>query len=147
MVGGELKRLFKCPFCTFKNIHLDEIIHHIRYKEDAKHDVDVDKIDTKRFIVTKKEKESKYHYETKEEYGLPWIKCLWCNYNDCVVRDLEWHFLDKHRDRLYKIKVSPEIRRKDPVWIQDPFSWMYDDMVYRLYKASRLAKRKSEITK
>ena len=143
LVGGELVPLLKCPFCSFKNIHEEEITHHIRYKEDAKHNVDVDKIDKKKYIVTKKEKESRYHYESKEDLPLPYVKCLWCDYRDKVERDLEYHFLEKHKDRLYKMKASPQERRQDRVWTQDPFSWMYDDIEYRLYKAIRLSKRKT----
>lgn len=145
LLGDQLVLLLKCPFCSFKNIHEEEITHHIRYKEDSKHNVDVDKIDKKQYIVTKKEKESRYHYESKEDLPLPYVKCLWCDYRDKVERDLEYHFLEKHKDRLYKIKVSPHERRQDSVWTKDPFSWMYDDIEYRLYKAVKLAKRKSGV--
>lgn len=145
LVGDQLVPLLKCPFCNFKNVHEEEITHHIMYKEDAKHNVDVDKINKKQYIMTKKEKESRYHYESKEDLPLPSIKCHWCDYSDKVERDLEYHFLEKHKDRLYKMKVSPQERRQDPVWTQDPYSWMYDDIEYRLYKAIRLAKRKTGI--
>ena len=146
-IGGELTRLYKCPFCNFKNIHLDEIKHHIRYNDDYKHDVDADKIDSKQFLVPKKE--SKYTYTKKEDLPLPWIKCPWCDYKDKVERDLEYHILDnkKCRIRLYKMKVSAGERRRDPVWTRDPYSWVYDDTEYRLYKAMRLAMKKSGITK
>jgi hypothetical protein len=102
-------------------------------------------VDKKTFIVTKKE--SPYHYENKEDYPLPWIKCLWCDYRDKVENDLGHHFEDKHRQRLYRIKVSPEERRKDLDWTRDPFSWMYSNLDYRVYKALKLAKRKSNISK
>jgi hypothetical protein len=76
--------------------------------------------------------------------GLPLhtTRCLWCDYTDKVERDLEWHFLEEHRDRLYKMKADDEERRLDPVWTKDSFSWMYSNLDYRLYKAVKLAKRK-----
>lgn len=136
---------YKCPFCNFRNIHEYEITHHIRYNEDAKHVIDVDKIDKKKYIVTKQQKQSKYQYTKKEDLSLPWIQCPWCSYKDKIARELERHILEnkKCRIRLFKIKVSPEIRRSDPIWTRDPFSWMYDDTEYRLYKAMRLARKKS----
>jgi hypothetical protein len=144
LVGGQLVPLLKCPFCNFKNVHEEEITHHIRYKEDANHNVDVDKIDKKKFVVTKKEKESRYHYESKEDLPLPYIKCLWCDYRDKVERDLEYHFLERHRYELYKISVPWE-RITDKVWAGDPFSWMYADIDYILYKAVRVAKEASRV--
>jgi hypothetical protein len=73
------------------------------------------------------------------------IPCLWCDYSDKVERDLERHFLEEHRDRLYKMKADDAERKYDTVWMKDPFSWMYDNLEYRLYKATKLAKRKAGI--
>jgi hypothetical protein len=145
--GGELVRLFKCPRCNFRNIHEDEITHHIQYKDDPKHNIDVDKIDRQSYVATKKE--SRYHYTSKEDLPdstWPWIKCLWCDYRDKLPRDLEWHFLVEHKDRLYATKVTPHERIRDTEWRRDPFSWMYSDLEYRLFKASRLAERMTTIT-
>jgi hypothetical protein len=75
---------------------------------------------------------------------LPWISCLWCDYKDKVARDLEYHFLEKHKDRLYKMKVTREIILRDSTWTKDPFYWMYGTLEYRLYKAIYLTKRKSD---
>lgn len=143
---GEVVPLFKCPFCSFKNIHEEEITHHIRYKEDTEHDVDVDAIDKKRYIITTK-KTSHYHYERKEDYPLPWLKCLWCNYRDKIERDLEWHFIEMHRRRLDAVKVLPDERKKDPIWTRDSFSWMYSDLEYRIYKVMKLVRKKNAATK
>jgi hypothetical protein len=73
-INGELVQLYKCPFCNFRNIFEDEITHHIRYRDDVKHAVDVDKVDKKKYIVTKIKKEGHYTYEKKEDLPLPWIK-------------------------------------------------------------------------
>jgi len=158
VVNSELVRLYKCPFCDFKNIHEDEITHHIRYNEDSNHNVDVDKLDKKLFIVTRR-KESRYTDKKKEDLPLPWIKCPYCNYRDKVQRDVEWHIIEnkKCRNKLYKMKITVGIeqyliddsihieevpeRLIDPEWTKDPFSWTYDDLEYRLYKAMKLAKR------
>jgi hypothetical protein len=143
-VNGELVRLFRCPFCSFKNIHEDEITHHIKYKDDISHNVDVDKLDKSCYIVTKKE--SHYHYESKQDLPLPWIKCLWCDFWDKVERDIEWHFLEKHSDKkrghneLFEdIKFSRYERRQ--AWKHDPFSFMYSSLDYTLEKAVKLAKK------
>ena len=132
----------------FKNIYESEIIHHIRYKEDSKHNVDVDSLDKSQFVAAVTKKESRYIYTKKEDLPdsmYPWIKCLWCNYRDKIPRDLEWHFIEKHRPKLNGIKVSPEERRSHPEWRRDPFSWMYSDLEYRLYKASKLARKMSVV--
>ena len=143
-VNGELLPLLKCPYCNFRNIHEETIRHHIQCNNQDSHKrVDADKIDKNELYVIKNRKKSRYHYEAKEDYGLPSIKCLWCDYSDKVERDLEYHFLEKHKYRLYKMKASPHERRQNPIWTQDPFSWMYDDIEYRLYKAIRLNKRKT----
>jgi hypothetical protein len=143
LLNGQIVPLLKCPFCSFRNIHEDEITHHIKYKDDAKHDVDLDKLDKSTYLVTKKE--SRYKYESKDDLPLPSIKCLWCKYEDKVERDLEWHILEQHKKRLYQMKATLKERHHDPVWTRDPFSWIYTDVEYRLYKAVRLAKRKSGI--
>jgi hypothetical protein len=151
-INGELVRIYRCPFCSFKNIHEDEITHHIRYKEDFVHDVDVDKLDKNRYITSICK--SRYHYEKKEDLPLPEIQCPWCDYKDKIERDLERHILDNRdcRIRLYKLKVEVGERLNDPVWTREPFSWMYDNndydglhdnTEYRLYKAMKLARRKS----
>lgn len=36
-VGGEFVRLYKCPLCSFQNIHKDVINHHIKYAYDEYH--------------------------------------------------------------------------------------------------------------
>jgi hypothetical protein len=147
MVGDQLIPLLKCPFCSFRNIHRDTITHHIRWKDDSKHDVDVAGLDKRTYLVTKNKKEGHYVYEKKENLPLPWLKCPWCDYRDKVERDLEWHIIEnkKCRIRLYKMKVAVGERLRDPGWTRDPFSWMYSDLEYRLYKAVKLAKRKSGI--
>lgn len=139
-MGGELIPLFKCPFCNFKNIHEEEIRHHIRYKEDAKHAVvDADKIDIKDFIVTKNKKEStsRYTYTRKEDLPdslWPWIKCVWCEYRDRLPRDLQWHFIEKHKNKLYDLDESYHL---------DP-SYSLHDIESTLDKALDIAKRKSK---
>jgi hypothetical protein len=140
---GMTLSLFRCPFCSFRNIHEDVITHHIRYKQDSKHDVDVDKLDKKLYTVTKNE--SSYAYGKKEDLPLPSIKCLWCSYTDKIERDLEWHFIEIHRKKLNGITVPPEERRNDSEWTRDPFSWMYPDLEYRVYKALKLAKKMSVV--
>jgi hypothetical protein len=138
-IGGELVRLYKCPFCNFKNIHEVEITSHIKYKDDEKHAVDVYKLDKSLYIVTKKE--GHYTYEKKEDYPLPWIKCLWCDYRDKVERDLEWHFLEEHRSRLNKMIIPAN------EWYITSYAWSYSDVESRLQRAVKLAKRKRGITK
>lgn len=101
--------------------------------------LNIGKIDKNSFIVPKWE--SHYHYENKEDLPLPWIKCLWCDYKDKVESDLGHHFEDKHRESLNQIRVTPEIRQSDPDWTRDPFSWMYSNLDYRVYKALKLARR------
>ena len=34
---GEFKRLWKCPLCSFQNIHREVINHHIKFAYDEKH--------------------------------------------------------------------------------------------------------------
>ena len=34
---GEFRRLLKCPYCNFHNIHDDTMQHHIRYTDDKPH--------------------------------------------------------------------------------------------------------------
>ena len=117
-INGELVKLYKCPFCPFKNIHEDEITRHIRYKDNAEHyDVDVDKLDKNLYKVIVRKSKSHFVYVKKEDLPLPSIKCLWCPYEDKIVRDLEWHFLEKHKDRLYQMKAPLEERKRDPVWM------------------------------
>jgi hypothetical protein len=133
-------RLFKCPFCSFRNIHEDIVTHHIQYKNDTHHNVDVGDLDKRTYIASVKE-ESKELEE--ESLPIPSIKCLWCNYRDKIERDLERHFLERHNYELIKITTYCE-RRTDKIWTGDPFSWMYSDSDYRLYKAMQLAKRECQ---
>jgi len=133
-INGELVRLYKCPFCLFKNIHEDEITHHIRYKDNAEHDVDVDKLDKTLYNIPVVKKQSRYTYVKKEDLPLPSIRCIWCPYEDKVVRDLEWHFLEKHKDRLYQMKLRGYSHIHP-----------YYTMEYRAEKAANLAKRKCGI--
>ncbi len=146
-VNGELVRLFKCPFCSFKNIHEDEITHHIKYKEDINHNVDIGRLDKSCFIVTKKE--SRYHYESKEDLPLPWIKCLWCDYRDKIERDLEWHILEKHTDKKHgHNELFQPFKFSDhgtKAWKHDSFSFMHSSLDARLEKAVKLAKKYSSI--
>lgn len=141
LLGGQLILLLKCPFCNFRNIHEDEITHHIRYKGDIKHDVDVYKLDKSMYIVTKSH--SHYTYESKEDLPLPWIQCLWCKYRDKVERDLEWHFLENHKKKLYReVKVSPYERMRASKY--EPFGFMDSPIEYRLQKAVGLAKKNTQ---
>ena len=82
-----------------------------------------------------------------DDLPLPIIKCSWWQYKDKVARDLELHFLEKHKSQLYRLEVSPEIRKQDTDWTRDPYSWMYNDMEYRLYKATKIVKLQSGINK
>jgi len=144
LVDGKLIRLLKCPFCNFRNIHEDTITHHIRYKDDTKHWVDLDKLDKKMYFEACKKESSYGTYSSKENLPLPGIRCLWCNYRDKIEHDLEWHFLENHRIQLYReIRVTSEERKI--AWRNDPFSSMYDKIEYLLEKAVELAKRKSGI--
>ena len=142
LAGGELTRLLKCPFCSFRNIHENEIRHHIKYKEDDVHKAEkVDKIDKKSYIVDNTRQEGKYHYEKKEDLPLSRIKCLWCEYRDKVERDLSWHFLEHHRDKLYQIVIpSVEYKRLQQ---KDPFYYLYGRTEHILDEAVRLAKLES----
>jgi hypothetical protein len=133
-LNGELVTLFRCPFCSFKNIHEDEITRHIRYKKGSKHNVDVDKLDKKTYIVTKKP--GHYTYEKKDDLPLPWIQCLWCDYQDKIERDLEWHFLEKHKSRLNKMMIPA-----DEYYIDSFALSNCSDIECRLQKATKLAKR------
>lgn len=36
-VEGEFVRLYKCPLCSFQNIHKDVINHHIKFAYDERH--------------------------------------------------------------------------------------------------------------
>ncbi len=36
-VNGEFVRLYKCPLCSFQNIHKEVINHHIKYASDKRH--------------------------------------------------------------------------------------------------------------
>ena len=144
LVNRQPADLLKCPFCSFRNIHEDEITHHIMYKDDSNHDIDVEHLDKKNYIVSSARKESLYGpYISKDDLPLPSIRCLWCEYEDKVERDLEYHFLQNHKKRLYQMKAPLYERKK--VWSHDPFSWMYSDIEYRLYKAVKLAKLKCGI--
>jgi hypothetical protein len=144
LVGGQLVPLLKCPFCNFKNIYEDEIKHHIRYKDDTRHKVDADKIDRKTYFVTMK-KSNKQHIRKEHlpDSIWPWIKCLWCDYRDKLPRDLEWHFIEEHKDRLYRIKIESNERASDAEWTQNPYLWMYSNLEYILSKLAELAKIKS----
>lgn len=137
LVNGELIRLYHCPFCSFKNIHEDEITHHIRYRENSIHDVDVDKLDKNRYVTSISK--SRYHYEKKEDLSLPEIQCPWCDYKDKVERDLEWHILESPqcKTRLYKMKVP------DDEYSVQSYAWSHSDIESRLARAVRLAKRKT----
>ena len=128
-IKGELVPLYKCPFCNLRDIDDDKIRDHIRNSNHAKHwGVDVDKLHKSEFYVSiSKARKSRYRYESKEEYGLPWIKCLFCPYEDNVRSDLEWHMSDHHKKRLYQMKLSPD----------EP-----SDMEYRINKAVWLTIRK-----
>jgi hypothetical protein len=118
------------------------VTHHIQYRSDMPHNVDVADLDKKTFIASVK-KESIYANGKKVYLPLLSIKCLWCNYRDKIERDLEWHFLEKHSYELIKITTYCE-RTTDKIWTTDPFSWMYSDIDYRLYKAMQLAKTASQ---
>jgi hypothetical protein len=84
-------------------VHEDIILHHIRWNDNSAHWVDLDKIDKNSLFSPKnKKKESRYHCETLDELPLPWIKCPWCNYRHKKERDLQWHFLEEHRNKLYQ---------------------------------------------
>jgi hypothetical protein len=137
-LDGKLVPLFKCPYCKFRNVHEDIIIHHILWKDDILHQVDIDKIDKNRFFIHKNKIQSHYTYVKKEDLALPWIKCLWCNYRDKVERDLEWHFLEQHG---YKVKY-------DYRWctIASTIRFRYNyTLEQKLTAATRLAKLKSGI--
>lgn len=139
--------ILKCPFCNFRNVHEEEILHHIRYKDDPGHNVDVGKIDKKMYILVTKI-EGRYRHTRKEDLPSsmwPSIKCLWCEYTDKLPHDLERHFIEEHKKRLYEIKITPGERARDLDWKRDPFSWMYSDIDYRLYKAVQLAKGESRV--
>jgi hypothetical protein len=144
LIDGRLVQLLRCPFCNFTNIHVDTITHHIRYRDDAKHWVDIEKLDKKMYFVTYRKQSPYGPYLSKQELPLPWIKCLWCSYTDRIERDLEWHFLENHRIELYReIRVTSVERKRASR--NDPFSFMCDKMEYILEKAVKLAKQKSGV--
>ena len=137
-VGGESIPLLKCPNCSFKNIHEEEIWHHLGWKHHQAIWIDMKKVDRNDFF-NPKDNQSKYNYETKEDLPLPWIKCPWCDYKDKVERDLEWHILESPqcKTRLYKMKVP------DNEYNVESYAWSHSDIESRLARAVRLAKRKS----
>jgi hypothetical protein len=132
-VGGELIPLLKCPYCKFRNIHEDTIIHHIKWNDNVVHQVNIDQINKNQFFVIKQNKP-----ESKEDLPLPWIKCLWCDYKDKVERDLEWHILEtpQCKTRLYKMKVP------DDEYNVESYAWSHSDIESRLARAVKLSKRK-----
>ena len=147
-IGGELVTLLKCPYCAFRNIHEEEIRHHIRYKDDSNHaGIDAAKLDRKLFIVIKNKKQSQAQqskgpifshspYIPKEDLPdslWPWVKCVWCSYRDRLPRDLQWHFIEKHKSKLYNL---------DPVNHLDP-SYSLHDIEESLDKALNIAKKKT----
>jgi len=136
-VGGESIPLLKCPNCSFKNIHEEEIWHHLGWKHHQAIWIDMKKLDRNDFFIPKGN-HSKYNYETKEDLPLPWLKCLWCDYKDKVERDLERHILDspKCKTRLYKMKVP------DDEYNIESYAWSHSDIESRLARAVKLAKRK-----
>lgn len=149
-VAGESVPLLKCPYCKFRSIHQDVILHHILWKDDIPHQVDITRVDKNRFFIPKSKRQ-----DAKEDLPLPWIKCPWCDYKDKIERDLEWHFIQsKCRIRLYKMKVepyelseeytiSPGDRLKDWEWNTNRFSEYNTE--YRVKKAMELARRNSGI--
>jgi sarcosine oxidase delta subunit len=148
LVNGRPERLLKCPFCNFRNIHEDTITHHIRYTNDAKHDVDISQLDKSRYIVTRMLIESPYGpYVRKEDLPLPWIRCLWCNYRDKIEFDLSLHFLEEHKKQLLAIPITRRERLAAKALIKDPrarfFAKFESPMEYRLDKAVKLAREKS----
>lgn len=72
---------------------------------------------------------------------LPWIRCLWCSYQDKIERDLSWHFYDRHKYQLYKLEVTQQEIENDRA--RDPFYFLYDSIEHNIDKALRLAKEKS----
>lgn len=50
-------------------------------------------------------------YLSKEALKLPWIRCLFCNYQDKKEFDLSLHVLEKHKDKLLEIPISSRDRK------------------------------------
>ena len=75
---------------------------------------------------------------------LPFIRCLWCNYQDKKEHDLGWHFYDKHKYELYRLEVTQQEIINDRT--KDPFYFLYDSIEHKIDKALTLAKSKSEST-
>lgn len=141
LVDGRFVRLLKCPFCNFKNIHEDTITHHIRYKDDAKHWIDLPKLDKSKYIVVSRKQSHYGPYLSKQELPLPSINCLWCGYTDKIERDLQWHFLENHRNRLYREIILTSVERKRASR-NDHFLFLYNSIEYILEKAVKIAKQK-----
>src|SRR4030095_14283564 len=134
----------KCPFCNFRNIDEDTILHHIRWTDNSAHWVDIDKIDRKSFFIPKtKKKDGRYHYEIMDELPLPWIRCLWCSYRHKKEHNLGWHFYEEHRYEIYKIGLTNAERRQ--IQRKDKFWFLYSPIEFQLEKAVRMAKSRTRV--
>jgi hypothetical protein len=144
-VGGELIRLLTCPFCSFQNIHQDTITHHIRYTDDADHDVDIDHLDKGCYIVTIQRKaESPWGpYVRTEDLPLPWTRCLWCDYRDKIDFDLSLHILELHREKVLQLPIYSSHRKRTKALSGDFFARFEGAIEFRLDVAVEMAKEQN----
>ena len=134
---------FKCPFCSFINIHQDTIKHHIRWTRDKNH---VDSIHVRSnfsHIVTRQPNSSPYGpYIRKDELKLPWINCLFCDYRDKIEFDLSLHMLEFHREDLLRLPIYRRERKAEKKMSGNFYALFEVPMEYRLDRAVEMAKRK-----
>jgi hypothetical protein len=148
LVNGVLRRLLKCSFCSFQNIHEDTIIHHIKFTDDAQHNAaDIEQRDKSQYVVTKVTKKSPYgSYLSKAELNVPWIRCLFCNYRDKIAFDLSLHILEVHKQKLLQVPISAKYRTETNQ-IKEPyaryFSKFEGSMEFRLDIAIEMAKEEN----
>lgn len=111
-VNDKLVKLLKCPLCNFMNIHDDEIQHHIQWTNDTKHNIDLKSLDNRSCLITSS-KDSQYGpYVGKENLNLPWIRCLFCDYQNKIEFDLSLHILEEHRRKLLQSTFDAQDRRR-----------------------------------
>jgi hypothetical protein len=82
------------------------------------------------------------HYQDKEGLDLPWIGCLFCNYQDKLEFDLSLHMLEEHREELLQLPITRQERRAAKELSGDFFAKFEGAMEYRVDKAAEIAKRK-----
>jgi len=97
--------------------------------------------------VYAKAKSKHFKYTSKcdlPEKQWPRIKCIWCQYEDPLERDLSYHMLENHRKELWtdilKIQYKPTRRNYR-------FLYESDQIETALNKAVDIAKNRSGVFK